>query len=468
MAKNLSSRPSKEAKEEALLGTHHGYTISLREAEPYSYNQKSVGQQYVIEGPKNEELIKHLKSAGARWDGYAKAWTIAKSKASKLAKVIEQLPEILAGQVQMMNKDIAAVQDLLRPLTGYKVEDKRWYNRIAVELSTNGTGLTIYADIGPRTVEKFVGIGCKQEKDQYQHKTFWLPLSKHQALRDLIERLPSIWTAWSEETRQQIAAVVGIYGAYSVNRGGQGLLVKGPYTEPFKDAMNSLRGYWDRGNQHWIIETAYATQLLFIMGKVEQWRSESAECHRVAEEQKESARKAVAAEREAEDQRVGRIYISERNVERGFQLPREIWREGKLYIFEKQTYAGKEYDDGDWMVSGTYLVATEEEQAKRDEEIRQRQQTRHNLKAAKSEIKEIASQVAQEQITTWPASPKTRLFDSSDRDPFCSIYLIDEIEGSAIVSFSFSDYSNDYTGAITEEQILRVKELASIIAKGGE
>lgn len=468
MAKNLSPRPSKAAKEEALLGTHHGYTISLREAEPYDYRQKSVGQQYVIEGPKNEELIKHLRDAGARWDGYAKAWTIAKSKASKLIKIVDQLPEIIAGQAQLTNNAIDAVQDLLRPLTGYKVNDQRWHKRIAVEMSSNGTGLTIYVEAGPRTVEKFIAIGCKQDKDQYGHKKFWLPLTKHHALRNLIEQLPSIWAAWAEETRQQIAAVVGTYGLYSVLHNNQGLLVKGPYTEQFKSAMNSLRGYWDYPNAQWIIETSYAPRLLAIMQKVEGWYAEEVERKRSIEERKEAARKVTAAEREAEDQRVGRIYVSERNVERGYQLPREEWREGKLYIFEKTTYSGKEYgDDGDWMVAGTYLQASPEVQAQREEEIRQRQQARLNLQKATSEIKDIAKGIAQESITRWPDST-TQLFQSPNRDPFCSIYLIDQIEGTALVSFSFSDYSNEYVGSITDEQINRVKELATIIAKGGE
>lgn len=466
MAKALTSRPSKEAKLESLLGVHTDYTISLRYAEPQGSYRKSAGEQYVIEGPKNEALIQHLRTAGARWDSDAKAWTIAKSKGAKLLKIVEQLPEIIAGQIAVASKGIDAVQDLLRPLSGFMSDDKRWYKRIAVELSSNGAGLKIYADVGSRTAGEFVSIGCKPEPDQYKHKTFWLPLSKHEALRDLIERLPSIWEAWAEETRQQIAAVVGTYGAYTVIRGQQGLLVKGPYSEQYKAAMNALRGYWDRGNSYWIIETSSATRLLTIMRQVGQWHAEDIERKRAAEEQRGSARKVAAAEREAEDSQVGRIYHTERNVERGYALSDEMWRDGTLYRLERVTYAGLEYEDGDWMVSGSYLPVSAEEQAEREEEIRQRQQARIAVEQAKNGMIEIAKQVATEPLKEWPATVKP-LFTSTRTSPFCSIHLVDGVEGAAVVSYFFSDYDDSYSGSITDEQIAQVNELATIIENGG-
>lgn len=47
MAKNIATRPTKESKIESLLGTHHGYTISLRSADPIG-NQRSAGKQFAI------------------------------------------------------------------------------------------------------------------------------------------------------------------------------------------------------------------------------------------------------------------------------------------------------------------------------------------------------------------------------------------------------------------------------------
>lgn len=463
MAKNISTRPSKEAKIESLIGTHHGYTISLRSADPFGY-QRSAGQQFTIEGPKNENLIQHLRNAGARWDGHEKVWTIAKSKSAKLAKLIEQLPEILAGQIATVNKDLEAVQDLLRPLAGYKVNDRRWYGLIAVEISKTGSGLTIYADIGPRTAGLFLEIGCKQDRDEQDHKKFWLPFSKHEALRDLLERLPSILDAWAKERREQVAAVVGTYGAYTVTQGAQGLVVKGPFTDLFRGAMNALRGYWDRTNQHWVLKADQASSLRTVMPQIQKWHAEDVAAKQKVQDEKETARMAKVAAKEAEDQQLGRIYITERNVWKEFELPRHTWRNGQLYTFEAQTYAGPEYgDDGDWMVSGSYLPASQEEQAKVESEMMEYEADLKAVKAAKAEIAEIAKAIAVDKIKRLPSN-HIKIFSSPDATPFCRIYLTGP--GTAAVSFQASDYSMEYTGSITEEQVARIKELAVIIAQG--
>lgn len=465
MAKNIATRPTKESKIESLLGTHHGYTISLRSADPIG-NQRSAGKQFAIEGPKNEALIQHLRNAGARWDGAEKVWAIAKSKSAKLSKIIEQLPEILAGRVAVVSKEIEAVEYLLRPLAGYEVNDQRWHGRIAVEISANGSGLTILADIGPRTAEKFLEIGCKQDKDQSGHKRFWLPFSKHGALNDLIEELPSIWEVWAEEKRKRMAAVVGTYGAYTVTQGAQGLVVKGPFTDLFRGAMNALRGYWDRTNQHWVLNGDQASGLRAVMPQIQKWHAEDVAAKQKVQAKKEAARMAKVAAKEAEDQQLGRIYITERNVWESFELPRHTYRNGRLYKLEAQTYAGPEYgDDGDWMVSGSYLPASEEEQAKVEAEIMEYEAEMMSVKAAKAEIAEIARGIAVENIR-WLPSNCVKIFSSPDAMPFCSIYLTDP--GMAATSFQFSDYSTEHTGPITEDQVERIKELAGIIAQGNK
>lgn len=464
MAKNLSSRPSKEATVESLLGTHHGYTITLRSVDN---GYRNAGQQYVIEGPKNEVLIALLKKAGARWDGYDKVWTIAKSSGSKLLKIVEQLPEILAGQVKITDANIDAAKELLRPI------NNRWHNRIAVEMA-GYDGLRIHADVGQRTAEYFLEIGCKQGRSEEilgkKYSTFWLPITKHQALRDLIERLPNIWAEWAEVTRQQVEAVVGTYGAYSVRHGALGLYVKGPYTEDFKAAMNGLKGLWYRDAQQWRIDTANAARLRAVMVQIQQRQAEDMECKaaaaKAAAAQQEAARKAAVAEQEAEDQRVGRITVTERNVEKGFLMEREYWSEGKLYLFEKVVYAGEEYEYGDWMVSATYVRASDEVQEQREEEIRQRRQLRVAVELATSEMKDIAMQIAQWPIPDWPNVAKEVLFDNHGKAPFYSIYLVTPCRERAVISFDFSDYSNYSTGTITEVQIERIKELAAIIARG--
>lgn len=464
MAKNIATRPAKTAKEEALIGTHHGYTISLRSADPMGYS-RSAGKQYTIEGPKNEALIQHLRSAGARWDGVEKVWTIAKSSSSKLTKIVEQLPEILAGQAAAVSKDLEAVQDLLRPISGYGVNDRRWHGLVAVEMSKSGSGLTIYAAVGPRTAKLFLEIGCKPEPDRFKHKKFWLPLSKHRALRDLIERLPSILDAWAEEKRQQIAAVVGTHGAYTVKHlTVNELAVKGPNVGRFIAAMKELSANWNAPNEHWLVQASRAVELLAVMTQVEGWHAEALEVDRKAKERKAAETAAKAAARKAEDDLVGRIYITERNVWKGFQLPNELWRNGDLYRLEAQTYAGAEYgDDGDWMVSGSYLPASETEQADREAEIAAYEATEAAVKAAKAEVTEIAKAIAVDKIK-WLPSNRVRIFSSPDAAPFCSIYLTDP--GMAAVSFEFSDYSTEHTGPITEEQAARIKEIADIIAQG--
>lgn len=474
MAKNISTRPSKAAKEEALLGTHHGYTISLRDAEPVSYRQKSVGQQYVVVGPKNEELIRHLKNAGARWDSFDKVWTIAKSKASKLIKIVEQLPEILAGQAQLTNSAIDAVQDLLRPLAGFKSNDQRWHKKIAVELSSNGTGLTIYVEAGPRTAEKFRAIGCKQDKDEYGHKKFWLPLSKHEALRELIEELPGLWEAWIAEGQQKIASVVGTYGPYTVAQHGFGLTVKGPKMDRLIAAMRELGGQWMHHwfSPAWLVDGSKATRLLSVMQQVEGWYAEEVARQQKAEEEAEVVRQAKIAKEEAEDQRVGRIYFDERNVDRGDRLPQEIYRDGRYYRLEKTIYAGPEYgSDGDWMLSGSYLPLSAEEQEQRQAAEQAKRKHWQTVESARRELSALAGELAQEQITRWPATIET-LYSSQGRGgnsgtPFVTLAIITmptaDAPGTIAVSYHASDYDVDKVGSVTIEQVERIRELARII-----
>ncbi|MBK8912939.1 MAG: hypothetical protein IPM61_16695 [Chlorobi bacterium] len=117
MAKNIATRPAKTAKEAAL-------TAPSAERPPPPPLASST--------PPPNGLIQHLRSAGRGVESldYASA---------KLTKIVEQLPEILAGQAAAVSKDLEAVQDLLRPISGYGVNDRRWHGLVAVEMSKSGS-----------------------------------------------------------------------------------------------------------------------------------------------------------------------------------------------------------------------------------------------------------------------------------------------------------------------------------------
>ncbi|MDX1545597.1 MAG: hypothetical protein R3247_01335 [Rhodothermales bacterium] len=285
----------------AAAGTYeaggHTYRVSYDEG----------ADHYLLAGPKNLALIdalkEHVPNRNRRWDPAAGAWVVAGSSQRRLQDVLSRLDEIVAaGEARRKREREAARQQREREAAAELAEKKRRYQaaREAAEaVAEEASGA--YPGI-------HVSVGANYDRKGQEYIALRVHFAK-------------------DDEANAIARAAGLW--------------------------------WDGTGYSRSIEHVDAGAVREVLPRI-QARLDEARAERQAalEAEAAGAEERLEAKRR-EDEAAGRIYRTYRNWFGG-EVPRYVEHEGAVYRLETERYSAAEYgDDGDPVMSCTYLRVEE-------------------------------------------------------------------------------------------------------------